>query len=119
MVLDIHHHSCNHMDDNLAVLLPDIISTWDGTDLPAKIHISSPKSSGDFRSHHDFVNPDDLYPFLKLARELNHDLDVMVEAKRKDQAMFKLAKELVNYSLIRKLATPPSYLNEVCGCYKY
>jgi UV DNA damage endonuclease len=77
MVLDIHHYRCNPGDDDLAGIFPEIISTWARTSLPPKIHISSPKSPVDFRSHHDFVSADDLYPFLKLAREFNHDLDVM------------------------------------------
>jgi len=102
MVLDIHHHRCNQGDDNLADILQDIFSTWEQTGQPPKVHVSSPKSPEDFRSHHDFVNPDDLYPFLKLARELNHDLDIMVEAKQKDLAMFELVKGLSNYPMIKQ-----------------
>lgn len=102
VVLDIHHYRCNQGDDNLAELFPDIISTWDQTGLPPKIHVSSPKSREDFRSHHDFVDPDDLYPFLKLAREFNHDLDVMVEAKQKDRAMLALVKDLANYPMVKQ-----------------
>lgn len=102
MVLDIHHFRCNEGDDNLAELFPDFTATWDQTSLPPKIHVSSPKSPEDFRSHHDFVNTDDLYPFLKLARDFDRDIDVMVEAKHKDRAMFKLVKELANYPMIKQ-----------------
>lgn len=102
MVLDLHHYYCNQGNDVLETLLQDIFSTWTGSALPPKIHISSPKSPQEFRSHHDYVNPDDLYPFLLLARELDRDIDVMVEAKMKDRAMFQLVKDLAAYPMIRR-----------------
>lgn len=63
---DIHHYKCNNKGESLAEILPAIFSTWDTAGIPPKFHISSPKSQVDFRSHHDFVNPEDLYPFLRL-----------------------------------------------------
>lgn len=100
MVLDIHHYKCNNEGESLAGILPAVSTTWDKAGLPPKFHISSPKSVDDFRSHHDFVNPDDLYPFLKLARELNNDIDIMVEAKQKDRAMFQLVRDLAGYPMV-------------------
>lgn len=97
MVFDIHHHKCNNEGEDLKEILPSIFSTWSGAGLPPKVHISSPKSPADLRSHHDFINPGDLYPFLLLARELSGAIDVMVEAKQKDRAMFLLVKELAGY----------------------
>ena len=95
MVLDIHHFRCNHEDGStLDELCPRFIATWQGTGLRPKIHISSPKDDANPRSHHDYVNPMDLLPFLEIARINNVDLDVMVEAKQKDAAMFRLVKEL-------------------------
>jgi UV DNA damage endonuclease len=102
MVLDIHHYQCNNEGENLAEILPAVFSTWNTAGLPPKFHISSPKSAIDFRSHHDFVNPDDLYPFLRLARELNNDIDIMVEAKQKDRAMFQLVRDLADYPMIER-----------------
>ncbi|MGI6549497.1 MAG: UV DNA damage repair endonuclease UvsE [Syntrophomonadales bacterium] len=97
MVLDIHHFACNNEGEDLHELLPAIFQTWQGSGLPPKIHVSSPKSADQPRHHHDFVNPDDLYPFLSLAREITPELDVMVEAKQKDLAMFQLVKDLAGY----------------------
>jgi len=124
MVLDIHHHACNHNPDTdanaqLAELAPAVFQTWknvgraagsasaDGTGggaggpdagptvLPPKVHVSSPKSGNDFRAHADDVNPADLLPFLDIVRAgTNSDIDVMLEAKRKDEALFTLMKEL-------------------------
>ncbi|MBO8137423.1 MAG: UV DNA damage repair endonuclease UvsE [Desulfotomaculum sp.] len=90
MVLDIHHYRCNHGEnESLEEILPEFLDTWRKTGLNPKIHVSSPRSKNDMLSHHDYVNPGDLYPFLKLVKEYNVDLDVMVEAKQKDKAMFK------------------------------
>ncbi len=94
MVLDLHHHKCNNWGEDIAELIPEIFKTWEATGLPPKIHISSPKSNADFRSHHDFVNPGDLYPFLLSARKFASIIDIMVEAKQKDRAMFKLVRDL-------------------------
>lgn len=102
MVFDIHHFKCNNEGENLQEILPSIFLTWPGTGLPPKVHISSPKSQADFRSHHEFVNPDDIYQFLKLAGEFSDVLDVMVEAKQKDRAMFRLVKELAGYPGVKQ-----------------
>ncbi|MFA4885846.1 MAG: UV DNA damage repair endonuclease UvsE [Desulfotomaculaceae bacterium] len=102
MVLDLHHYKCNNKGENIIKLMPEIFKTWELTGLPPKIHISSPKSISNFRSHHDFVNPDDLYPFLVSARAFVSNIDVMVEAKQKDRAMFKLAKDLSSFPAIRQ-----------------
>lgn len=132
MVLDIHHHACNHNPDTdanaqLAALTPAVFQTWNSmgnadvraagsagsasadvtvtggaddhgggpTVLPPKVHVSSPKSENDFRAHADDVNPADLLPFLDIVRAgTNTDIDVMLEAKRKDEALFTLMKAL-------------------------
>jgi UV DNA damage endonuclease len=105
MVLDIHHYKCNNEGEVLTEILPVILSTWDAAGLPPKFHISSPKNQIEFRSHHDFVNPDDLYPFLMLAREFNKDIDIMVEAKQKDRAMFQLVKDLAKYPMVERIGS--------------
>ncbi|SMO76088.1 UV DNA damage repair endonuclease UvsE [Melghirimyces algeriensis] len=94
MVLDIHHHRCNHHGEGLEDLWPHIAETWKGEAFPPKVHISSPKSEQEFRNHADEINPADLIPFLKIAREHSKHLDIMIEAKQKDLALFKLMKEM-------------------------
>ncbi len=111
MVLDIHHFACNNEGENLGQLLPAIFATWEGSDLPPKIHVSSPKSTDQPRHHHDFVNPDDLYSFLTLAGQFAPELDVMVEAKQKDLAMFRLVQDLARYPAVIQ-SGPASLLME-------
>lgn len=95
MVLDLHHDRCNHEEGNtFSDSYSRFIATWNGSGLPPKIHLSSPKSETDFRSHHEYVNSEDVYTALRQLREYNTNMDAMVEAKQKDRAMFRLVREL-------------------------
>lgn len=101
-VLDYHHYICNHKD-NILQLLPRIFNTW--KDKVPKIHFSSPKSKlkKEFRSHHDYIFVDDFISFLELIKSYNIDVDIMLEAKAKDEALFKLVRELkykTNYKFL-------------------
>jgi UV DNA damage endonuclease len=101
MVLDIHHDAVNPSSEQASELWPRIRMTWDrfswnvkhaGTPqrLPPKLHASSPKSSTDPRGHADHI---DLGPLLKFLYEIAPStpaIDVMIEAKRKDEALLKL-----------------------------
>lgn len=88
MVLDVHHHNCNKTEKDLSNYLNEIFNTWDTT---PKIHFSSPKNKKDFRAHNDYINSDDFINFIKL---IDRDIDVMLEAKAKDDALFRLVREL-------------------------
>lgn len=101
MVLDIHHHKCNNRGEELSDLWPYIVNTW-GSKVP-KIHVSSPKSTTEFRSHAALVEVEDFFPFLKIAKELDQDFDVMIEAKEKDIAMFHLVAELEKLPGIKRV----------------
>ena len=57
----------------------------------------------DFRSHHDYINSDDFIQFIEKIKKYNVDIDVMIEAKAKDDALFRLVRELkykTNYKFI-------------------
>lgn len=92
MVLDIHHHQILNDGEDLGSLLPEILATW-GDERP-KIHISSPKSSQTPRYHADYIDVGTAASFLILAKTLGRDFDLMIEAKQKDLALFKLSREL-------------------------
>lgn len=100
MVLDLHHHKCKNDGENIADLLEDIFNTWNNESLPPKVHFSSPRESEFDRKHADFIDVNDFANFLNIAKETtNKDFDVMIEAKKKDQALLKLVKDLkkINY----------------------
>jgi UV DNA damage endonuclease len=94
MVLDVHHHKCVNNGEQIGELLPRIFKTWDKELDPPKVHFSSPKSLKEFRSHADFINYSDFMEFIYVAKELDKDVDIMLEAKMKDKALFDLSDKL-------------------------
>lgn len=103
VILDYHHHICNHDELDINDYLKDILSSWHNA--TPKMHFSSPKNKTkkDFRSHNDYINVDDFINFIDLLKPFNHDVDIMIEAKAKDEALFRLVRELkykTNYTFI-------------------
>lgn len=105
MVLDYHHHMANKQDDDLSLYLPRIFETWKNFHMIPKVHISSPKSDQAFRSHADFISLDFILPFLKVAKELNQDFDIMIEAKQKNLAMHKLIEEIATIRGVKRISS--------------
>ncbi|MGM9985897.1 MAG: UV DNA damage repair endonuclease UvsE [Bacillaceae bacterium] len=93
-VFDYHHHITNPGDVSYKELLPAIFETWEHTGLPPKIHISSPKSEKEVRSHADYVNLAFVLPFFTYAKSLGKNFDIMIEAKKKDLACLQLVEQL-------------------------
>ncbi|MFC4025534.1 UV DNA damage repair endonuclease UvsE [Oceanobacillus longus] len=94
MILDYHHHMANNVENDLPLYLDRIFKTWNNFNMVPKVHLSSPKSEHAYRSHADFVSLDFVLPFLKMAKELNQDFDIMIEAKQKNLAMQRLVEEV-------------------------
>lgn len=94
IVLDYHHYICNNNGELIEDYIKDIFSTWKNN--TPKIHFSSPKSKlkSEFRSHHDYINYLDFINFLNKIKFINTNFDVMIEAKAKDEALFKLVRQL-------------------------
>ncbi|MBM7613798.1 UV DNA damage repair endonuclease UvsE [Alkaliphilus hydrothermalis] len=93
MVLDIHHHFCNHNGEEIGDMIEEIFDTWRDQDRPPKIHVSSPKSEKQVRAHADYVDINFLMAFINKAKSLNRDFDIMIEAKQKDKALHQLMKD--------------------------
>lgn len=103
MVLDYHHYVCNKGDIDINDYYEKIFETW--KTINPKIHFSSPKSKlkKEFRSHHDYINVNDFIAFVESIKHLNFNIDIMIEAKEKDNALFKLVRELkykTNYKFL-------------------
>ena len=92
VVLDYHHFLCNKTNKPIEEYLPSIFTTW--KDKTPKIHFSSPKSKKEFRAHHDYIQVDDFINFLSKLQPIGQNIDVMIEAKAKDEALFRLIREL-------------------------
>ena len=88
VVLDYHHYKCNKSD----IDIKKIFDSW--KEKTPKVHFSSPKNTKDFRSHSDYINSDDFIEFIESIRVYDIDIDIMVEAKAKDDALFRLIREI-------------------------
>ena len=99
MVLDYHHYKCNKVEP-LEQHIKEIINTWKGK--TPKMHLSSKKNNKEFRSHHDYININDFIELTNILKTQNKNIDIMIEAKQKDMALFKLIRELKykDYKLI-------------------
>ncbi|WP_096199233.1 UV DNA damage repair endonuclease UvsE [Bacillus sp. FJAT-45350] len=94
VVLDLHHHELNHSTMLTRELWIRVLSTWKDSPLPVKIHISSPMEGPDDKRHHNFIEPNRLLEFLSMAEGSCEQIDIMIEAKKKDEALFQLMNEL-------------------------
>lgn len=103
MVLDYHHFICNNEKEDINDYLKEIIDTWDGK-LP-KMHFSSPKSKlkKEFGSHSDYINKECFIKFINILKKQDKDVDIMLEAKAKDDAVSRLVRCLkyeTNYKFL-------------------
>ncbi|RFU67390.1 UV DNA damage repair endonuclease UvsE [Peribacillus saganii] len=95
LVFDYHHHLANSEEEpSWEEDWTRVVDTWRNSQLPIKVHISSPKSEKEFRAHADFIN---VKSFMKLINGIKGSVpqvDVMIEAKHKDNALFALMEDL-------------------------
>lgn len=90
IVLDLHHHRCLANEPLTKDLLDIIEKSW--TSYRPKIHISSGRTGDRDRRHHDFITVED----CNLINDIfsSKDVDVMIEAKKKDLAVLEVMKYL-------------------------
>lgn len=94
IVLDIHHHRCNPSSENIESFLPAIIESWDKEIWCPKVHLSSPRvGEKDQRKHADYIDVEDLIPLVELFKLKDQDVDIMLECKKKELALFKLIED--------------------------
>lgn len=94
LVFDYHHHLAHHQNENWKENWDRIVATWRDSPLPIKMHISSPKSEAQFRHHSDYVDVDMFFRFLKEIKGTVLEIHCMIEAKKKDEALFTLIEEI-------------------------
>lgn len=101
--LDYHHHICNNISTDINFYMNDIIKSWDNYGIRPKFHYSSPLNKRNFRAHNDYIDCDEFISFLNVLQKYQVDVDIMIEAKEKDVAMFRLMRQLrykTNYKFI-------------------
>ncbi|MDT8859149.1 UV DNA damage repair endonuclease UvsE [Alkalihalobacillus sp. MEB130] len=94
VVFDLHHYDVLHESSDLLSLWKRVVLTWKDSPLPIKMHVSSPKEGKNDRAHHDFIDEQRLYEFLRLIEGTVEHLDIMIEAKQKDASLLRLTEAL-------------------------
>lgn len=94
LVFDYHHHLAHHYNEKWEDKWNRIVATWKDSPLPIKMHISSPKSEREFRHHSDYVDVDMFFRFLNEIKGTVPEIHCMIEAKKKDEALFHLMEEI-------------------------
>lgn len=91
----LHHVALNPSGMTPVEAARRAMATWPEGQKP-KMHFSSIAESGftpgKAAPHHDYIDPDDLIPFLTAL--VDHDFDLMLEAKMKDLAVFRVRDDL-------------------------
>jgi len=94
IVFDWLHHKVNPGGDtgaNTAGLIAACFDTWRPEDGPPKVHLSSQAEGGRAGNHADWIDLDDLLAFVEQTPD--REFDCMLEAKKKDLALFRLREE--------------------------
>lgn len=100
VVFDTHHYECYnilHPEERFedpSFYMEAILKTWQRRNIKPKFHISE-QGSGRCGHHSDYIEvvPDYL---LEIPKKYNLNIDIMIEAKMKEQAIFKLYEKYPN-----------------------
>lgn len=92
VVLDVHHHRCNNEGELTKDHITRICDTWKTTGMIPKMHISSGSTRIDDKHHHDYIAPSDFIDLMEMVKD--KEIDLMVEAKKKEQAVLKIKDNL-------------------------
>jgi len=94
VVFDTHHYSCYkilHPDEKFQepeFYMEAILETWKKRQIKPKFHVSE-QGAGKCGHHSDFIEVIPEY-LLEIPKKFNCNIDIMIEAKMKEQAILKL-----------------------------
>lgn len=97
VVFDTHHYDCYkamHPDElfkDPSEYIADILETWKCRNIKPKFHVSE-QGKGRRGHHSDFVETIPSY-LLNIPKKYNTDIDIMIEAKMKEQSIHHLYKK--------------------------
>ncbi|MFE7063767.1 UV DNA damage repair endonuclease UvsE [Sutcliffiella sp. NPDC057660] len=103
LVFDYHHHLAHFEKEEWEEEWERVAGTWEYSPLPVKMHISSPRDEKNFRAHADYIDPKMFMEFLSKIKGSVEEIHCMIEAKKKDEALFRLMEDLKRYPEIEKL----------------
>ncbi|WWC73666.1 UV damage endonuclease UvdE [Kwoniella pini CBS 10737] len=103
LIFDYHHDWINPSSEPPAVLIPRIAKIWEKRGIPMKQHLSEPRPGAESvmekRAHADRCK--------SLPDALPDDVDLMIEAKDKEQAVFELYRIYGLEDVIHDNLRPP------------
>ena len=97
MVHDTHHYTCYSLyhpeipQRPAEELIPEILETWNRRGIKPKFHISE-QGPGRIGHHSDYIESIPKY-LLDIPEKYNISIDLMVEAKMKEQAIIRLKEK--------------------------
>jgi len=106
IVFDTHHYTCynilheHNQMKNPEHYIPLILETWRRRNIKPKFHVSE-QGSGRIGHHSDFIEVIPKY-LLEIPKKYNTKIDIMIEAKMKEQAIFKLYNKYKFLNLKKK-----------------
>lgn len=95
VVMDSHHYQCYvdlHPKETLLPpedYIPAVLATWQRRGIKPKFHVSEQCEGKQVGAHSDLIEDLPQY-LLDIPRLYDTDIDIMIEAKLKEQAIFKL-----------------------------
>lgn len=92
MVFDYLHHQAYSKRPIKDDLVDRACATWSQSDGLPEMHYSTQRRRSRIGAHADMTNPGEFKRFLKILPKC--DIDVILEAKRKDMALLKLQEDL-------------------------
>ncbi|GAA6058602.1 hypothetical protein JCM10212_004013 [Sporobolomyces blumeae] len=104
LVLDYHHDWIYPSSQSLEELMPRILATWTRKGIKTKFHLSEPRKGAETlmerRAHADRCQ--------NLPSPLPDDIDLMIEAKDKEQAVFHLYRRYGLHPVNHDSLRPPA-----------
>tara|TARA_Y100000389_G_scaffold125739_1_gene123102 strand:- start:8881 stop:9915 length:1035 start_codon:yes stop_codon:yes gene_type:complete len=106
VVFDTHHFECYkllHPNENFeepANYMRAVLKTWTRRNIKPKFHVSE-QGSGRCGHHSDYVETIPEY-LLEIPKKYNINIDIMIEAKMKEQAIKKLYKKYPFLNCLKK-----------------
>ena len=97
VVFDTHHYACYcqlHPEEQFkpaSDYIPRILDSWKRRQIKPKFHVSE-QGSGRLGHHSDYIDIIPVY-LREIPQKYGIEIDIMIEAKMKEQAIFKLYKK--------------------------
>lgn len=94
VVFDTHHFSCYNilkkkLEKEAKYYMPYVLETWKRKNIKPKFHISEQRPDCRIGAHSDYVEIIPNY-LLEIPEKYGMDIDIVIEAKQKEQSVFHL-----------------------------